>query len=470
MNSLEYNGHWWLPDNPQVQISGRLKFDPVNGGALELIGSFKGFQLNTVLDSKIILGFAEGKAITLYQCYDTGSKMNMSAGGPLSVTSSFIINVVFVGHHFEKAEDIVFKSLSVNYSHLAAWTGITGFKFAVRPNQENHLDQYDVSYKFPEKVAAKVKDAIISFDYNFHDGGDRIEEFRLKQTTFVKVEPPQALHFDDYLNNFYYHIQNFISLGVGKAVYPVAVRGKNENCKLQLKDEKVVYNDIDIFYQIRNSDEIDKKIHAFDMFFVFGDIKDGFEAYLNNWFNKAEMLQPVYDLYFAILYSPRMYLQHKFLSLTQALETYHRRIHGGKYVADNEYKPIYESLINAIPEKLDSDFKTSLKTRLKYDNEFSMRKRLKEILTKCNDILSPLIPDKKIFIDDVVNTRNFLTHYDKSLEGKEKNGKELYDLTEMMHFILDICFLEEIGIPGEKTKNLISRNKRYQYLTREKKP
>ena len=465
MESFEYAGFWWLPDNPKKQISGTLKFNFREGITLDLVGSFKEMQdLGKSLEPKIILGFtSNGKKITLYNCYEIHSHMSL----PGFLSTSFIASVAFVGHHFEKEESILFNSLSLNYSHLEEWTRITGFQMRMVTDTSDHLVKHEVSYVFPEKVETKVNDIKISFDYNFSDSGDRIKEYKLEQTTFIKIEPPTPLHFNDYLSNICYHLQNFLSLGAGKAIYPLIIKGKNENCKIELEAGRITYNDIDVYYPIKNFLDTSKKLHPLDTFFFFGDIKDNFEAYLNNWFKRSEVIQPVYDLYFATMYSPKMYLQYEFLALTQALEAYHRRVHKGEYITEKDYPGICNILTNAIPITLDEDFKTALKERMKYLNEFSLRKRLKETLDKLGDVVNFLIPNQENFIDDIVNTRNFLTHYDKSLEGKEKKGQELYNLIERMKFVLEICFLIEMGMPGDKIKVLASRNQRYQYLAKQ---
>jgi hypothetical protein len=286
------------------------------------------------------------------------------------------------------------------------------------------------------------------------------------QNTFLKVEPPHACHIDDYFKNFFYHIQNFISLGVGKAVYPLVMKGKNEKCNVEFDKGQIVYNDIEVFYRAREFQETSKKLHPLDMVFFLGDIKDDLERYLDNWFKKAQLIQPVYDLYFATLYSPKMYLQHEFLSLIQALEVYHRRVYGGKYISDASFKDIYVKLVGAIPEGTAEDFKASLKGKMNYLHEYSLRKRLKKITDNLNSVIGILIKNTDAFIDDVENTRNFLTHYDKSLDGKGKTGNELYVLTEKTKFLLEMCFLLEMGMPMDKIKNLADRNQRYQYLAK----
>ncbi|MFQ6055917.1 MAG: HEPN domain-containing protein [Methanosarcinales archaeon] len=75
--------------------------------------------------------------------------------------------------------------------------------------------------------------------------------------------------------------------------------------------------------------------------------------------------------------------------------------------------------------------------------------------------------DNKRFIEYVVNTRNFLTHYDKNIEMKAKTGQELYRLVQKMKFILEICFLIELEMPMETIKALVFRNQRYQYIAKQ---
>jgi hypothetical protein len=466
MEEFEYNGIWWLPENPENKISGILKFHPVEGANLELIGSFKSPKdLNKFLQPNIILGItSNGKIITLHKCYEYKSPLSM----PGFLSSSFIVSMVFVGHHFEKEENIVFDNLSLNYSHLEEWAGITGFQFKFETGPKNELKKHEVSYSFPQKVEAKLGNIKISLDYSFTSGGDRIKEVDLKQTTFIKIEPNKSIHFNDYQRDIYYHIQNFLGLAMGRPVYPLIIKGKTKECKTTLPDGRTVYNDILIFYSMKELPDLSKKLLPFDILFSFGDIKDNFEKYLKNWFAEANVLKPVYDLYFGTLYKSSMYLQHQFLSLIQAIESYHRRIYGGKYLPDADYTQICETLVKAIPREVPNDFSRSLKNRLRYHNEFSLRKRLKAVLGKYEEVVNLLILDNERFIEDVVNTRNFLTHYDKSIKTKAiTDPQELYRLIQKMKFILEICFLVELEMPTETIKALLSRNRRYQYLAKQ---
>ena len=221
IEEFEYDGIWWLPENPNNKVSGKLKFHPVKGLKLQLIGSFKRLNnLNTFLQPSIILGItSNGKIITLYKCYESQSHMSV----PGFLSSSFIANFAFLGCHFEKEEEIRFDFLSLNYSHLEEWTGITGFQF------NTDSKKYEVTYSFPKKVEAKIGNLSIFLDYEFTQNMNLPKEVNLKHTAFIKIKPSKSLHFNDY-QDVCYHIQNFLSLAIGKAVFPIIIKGKSERC------------------------------------------------------------------------------------------------------------------------------------------------------------------------------------------------------------------------------------------------
>jgi len=453
----EYKGIWWLPHTPKEQISGTLKFTPGEGAVLDLIGSFKDITgMNKMLEPEIILGISsDGKNITLYKCFEARSNLSF----PGLLTSSFYANIAFVGAHFQKPEDIKFKSLSVHYLYLDEWVNVSGFDI-------QHLFDGKVvviRYKLPEPIQATIDDYKILLDVRATGPTPSIvqKEASIKQRTYIRVEPSGEKSFDEY-SNIMYHIQNFLSLGIMEPVYPLVVEGITEANKEMINDK--AYNPpVKIYYRLSDIPKVPKALLPFDMLFTFKDISDRFEIYLKNWFEKADLLEPVYSLHFGTLYNPRMYLEHRFLSLIQAIESIHRRIYGGEYLPKEEYKYVYDDLVGAIPGEVRSDLKDRLKEYLKYGNEFSLRKRLGEIFDKHQEILDRFIENKNAFIEEVVYTRNYRTHHDEDLKERAAGGEDLYRLTQKLKMLSEICLLIELGFSSEEIKALFSRNRRYQY-------
>ncbi len=271
MEEFEYKGRWWLPENPENKISGNLSFHPINGINLELIGSFKRYaDLFRITPIDLILGTtSNGKDITLYNCVDRTS--SFSSQGFLS--TSFIADYVFIGHHFEKEKDIIFNNLSINYSYLEEWTGISCFEPIIE-SDESGVRLREIKCCLPNDIEVKVNDLKICISSAFKMGpiGRVIKEINLKQTTFIKMEPQKQTHFNDYQRNICYHIQNFLSLAVGRAVYPLIIKGRTNACE----------HDIMVYYAMKNLPDVSKRLHPIEMFFSFGNISDNFEKYLKN--------------------------------------------------------------------------------------------------------------------------------------------------------------------------------------------
>jgi len=458
MDKFEYKGRWWLPDKPEKQVSGTLRFTPNEGAILELIGSFK--DTKDILKPEIILGISSnGKKITLHKCFETKcfetkTKSNVSFPGLL--TSSFYANEIFVGAHFQKSEDIKFRELSIRYSYLDEWVNISGFNIQY-PDEKEIV----IKYKEPEPIQTSIgEDCKIFIEIQVTRPTHSIvqKEASIKQRTYIRIEHSVEKSLEEYWN-IMRHIQNFLSLGVTEPVCPLTVKGITESIK------DMPYNlpvEVEIYRHSPEVSKTPKTLYPYDMLFTFKDISDRFEILLKNWFEKADTLGPVYDLYFGTLYNPWMYLQHQFLSLIQAIEAYHRRKFEGKYLSNDDYEPIYEKFINELA--IEPSFKEALKSKLKYGNEYSLRKRLKDLFEKYKEVVDDFIENKDIFINRVVDTRNYLTHYDKNLREKAVDGEQLYYVIQQLKIVIVICLLSELGFNFKEIKNLLAKNRKYRYV------
>jgi hypothetical protein len=441
MKSFECNGIWWIPDNPKRKICGKLKFNPQDGLELKTIGYFKDEKESLDLKNyEIILGSTEKGNVTLINCIE-----NQSSGGSFKKTSLYI-QIILVGNHFEKKDDIKFNDMTISFLNLDEWAGLSGIT-------DESKDSKDIFYfEDPGSISATVEDLKISIHFlNYYES--KRFQLELRQNTVFFLESIYEIHLDEFLYNLCNQIRNFISLGIGKATFPTTI-------KAGTKDD----NSVEIYYAINRFNIPNKQILNRDMFFVLSEIED-FEIIINNWLINYDSLRPVYSAYFGTLNNSKMFLEQEFLSLAQALESYHRRMFGGSYIDEEDYKPFAEILYDAIPSELDSSHKNSLKDRIKYGYEFSLRKRLKEILSKYDSIIVTIISDKSGFINDVTNTRNYYTHLNE--EGKEyavTNMLELDKLTKKLKFLLEICFLEELGFKVSEIEKLTSKDRRYDYI------
>jgi len=142
MNKFELKGVWCLPENPNRTVIGILRFDPRTGGYLELMGSFKDIsKINEVLEPHIIWGMTfDGKILTLYKCIEARSTFS----SPGILMTDFYVHIIFIGVNFSSLPSIKFKGISVCFSYLDEWIGLSGFE-----RTRSHEGSYEIKYKLP---------------------------------------------------------------------------------------------------------------------------------------------------------------------------------------------------------------------------------------------------------------------------------------------------------------------------------
>jgi len=453
--NFKHKGIWWLPDNKDVKIEGTLHFSPQEDPRLELTGSFADVtDIMKISRWDIVLGFTvTGKKVTLLNCLSTGTQLHM----PGMPTSEIIPRVVFIGFHFPRIDQIMFDNVSVRYSLLDEWLGISGFSIERSLEEKKTV----VTYQLPKPIKATINENLsISILFNatgpFWATGATTEA-KISQISKFQINPSEPKDFDFY-QRINHDLRNLLSLATLRRVHPIYIKGTTGD------------DIIDIFYRNIFYYPDESKIKTpFDIVFSFAEIKDRLGDFLRQWFETCRLLEPVHNLYFGTIHSPKMYIEHRFLSLCQAVEAYHRRVSSGVYRLKDEFmKMIYPALIEAIPEGTESNYRESIKERLKYLNEYSLRRRLKEIVENHEAVISTLIPKTNKFIGDIVDTRNIFTHYDDSLKEKSLDGELLHISTERLQFMLEVCFLSELAFSHEDMNRLINKTQRYNYLKSKK--
>lgn len=463
IEKIEYRGVWFLPERPRRRISGVLKFFPGERVYLELDGGLQdraGKEFYSTRPS-IILGITSGgDQITLYPCHPKGIKTNIDNVSH----SSYSVGFVFIGKHFKKVDDIKTKQFSVRFSNLQGWANISGPSMRrVDETKERNIHCGNSN----SIVLAALEDKQINLETSINTH-ETFDEAIVKQKTYITTKFKEYTPFDECMS-ILRSIQHFLCISMEEPPFPMEIQMR---CKT-ISQSKVILPDtiINVIYKPILIFDSKEKL-GFEMLFTFSDIKERGTDFLTNWFSKYTTLGHVFDLYFAHLHSPFSYSENRFIDIIQALEAYHRRVFGGKYLEDTEYEEhLLKSFINAIPKDIDPDFRNSLVNgKLKYTHEYSLRKRLDDIL----DRFQPAFPEgifdsgekRKQFINRIVDTRNYLTHYDKKGENVITSGTGLYDLEQGLKFLMEIALLKEIGFELAEIKNLISKSHSYQYYSR----
>jgi len=378
---------------------------------------------------------------------------------PGFVSQQLSARMAYIGAHFTDPQEIQFHKARVQYSHLPDWVRLSGFHMQYAVRNQVGLDKYELTYTLPEEVKATTAKGAVSVTCAFHTRDDLLGEVNLRQSVSVRIEAQEAQPFDGWISQFIYPLQNFLSLATARpnsifdlVVYSEqkTVNGPNGNVELPIE---VVFRTV--FHEAKPH----KPLFPDDMLFTLQDVRDDFSEVIGRWLEVADELESVCNLFFSVQYKPEMYLEQRFLSMVRAAESYHRRRFSNQVLSEEEHRNRVDYVLAQTPEK----YRNWLAEQLQYSNEPSLRRRIKELINTADEVVSPLIPDRKSFIQKIVDTRNFLTHYDPSLRDRAARGAELYQYTQTLSFLVQMCFLRELGLSSQRCVELFRRNQPYLF-------
>lgn len=461
---IEINGYWWLPETPNEQISGVLSFSPGEPILLKLMGTLSEKDgLTTTrrdfINPLIIYGMSlRGELVTLEGC----TQIEGTAGLIGISTTSFTGRFVYIGVHFTSEKLGKFKGVSIRFQDLDEWFCKSAFK-----TQNLSAESVTVTYNQPAPIKTIVEGYHIDFVVvGPNSSEDYFTHVNLSQKACINIWSETEKDISEFMP-LIRHIQNFLTLAMSSPTYVTEIIGSTESAK---EEDPALYYPIKIYYLATSWKLNHSKKHYFEMMFTLPTVEEQIEKILAKWLSNAEIIKPVYDLYFSTLYNSSIYQEFQFLSLAQAVETYHRQVYGGKYQSNDVFlNGLYKVLVAAIPGDVNDDFRSSLKGgKLRYANEYSLRKRLLELgkHIAANDLELNFLYDEEhrgLFAENVTNTRNYFTHYPDELKGiAAKGGDDLRDLIRKLRLIIQICFLEQLGFPFDKIKDIFKKKPEYR--------
>ena len=246
----------------------------------------------------------------------------------------------------------------------------------------------------------------------------------------------------------------FLCFAINKIVSLDSVTGYSSEITIEIIDGQKQEIPIKIYYQSEPHSETKPKVHPHDMLFRYRDVADQREEILTKWIKNYDISEPSFNLYFATMSGGQKYVDGKFLSLAQGIETLHRRNSQETQMPEAEFSNLKDKILKAVP---DSKEKKWIKEKLRYANELSLRKRMRQMIEPFKDLFGNS-KKRNSFIGKVVDTRNYLTHYDSSLENKADSGEDLGKLYTKLEALFQLHFLRLIGIDDNTIKSMVNEN------------
>jgi len=433
LDSFELWGKWWLPENSNNKVSGKLIIKPENFPNLQLNGQFT--HEPDYIEN--ILGFtANGKKITLRKCLRASQENSI----PGYTVESYQATLCIIGHHYNDERNITFKKIYLSYEGFEEWMGYRLFRSERSGDDENR--KIVIKGKLPDLIVAKMDDCKIQISYTVNISSGNYVENVQKTSAWISIEFNDLIMIDD-IWSYIQKISDFFTLGVGKRTNLIKLKAS--------ADYLIDYpGEVELYYPLYRYKE-KKSLHPFFMVFAYHDISSHFEQYIKNWFDFVNKFKPTYELFFSTFKNPFIHQVDEFLSLIQALESYHSRKYTDDYVMPiAQFRSLLDQVRNVISnyntERTNKDY---LLSRINFLNTKSLRRRLREIYSENVDLLDSFIDDRDYFIAKIVDTRNYYTHYSERLKDRIIDIKSLPMYSQKLKWIILIIMLSELEFPQE---------------------
>jgi hypothetical protein len=447
-------GYFWLPGDTE-RLSGRLRISEVGKCNLELLGFFGGPADGFSMDSSLLStvhGLIEGGAVTLYDCY----YQNRNIGFGTVSRSKLHVATVFRGTHLPPEAEVRFSKLEAAISGLDEWLQITGITTGFELDEAHKVRSAFVRYVPPPKIDLALPGLRVGFEFTWTAPGVGVTtEAKITHQARLTVVPDADMAFED-LRQQLGRLVNFLSFAADQTLSIDALNAFSSAVTINVSEGKKPLS-LPVFFESSTPPSA-VTLTRNNMLFSYPDVADQLEHMLTGWLDQHEALGPAFNLYFAVHSGRHAYLESAFLSIVQGLETLHDRTSGETLESPEAFANRKERILAGCPE----EFREWLAEELAYANKPSLRTRLRRMLKPFVSHFGNADVRKK-FVDRVVDTRNYLTHYDPALAARAEQGVAIYYLTAKLEALFQLQLLAMVGISQERVERLLASNNKLRH-------
>lgn len=439
---FETSGLWYLPQS-KTKLQGTLKYNS-NTIELSLDGSFqKKDGVETKYDNSvtypIIHGECNGQYITLIDIKSFG--ISFQIGKTYSIKDRLMAQHLIIGAHADS--NSTFPNMNFTIPSLEVWHARLQIQDNLVLDKNNNTGTLTVKLNKNEREVNQLSsiDSDIHWNYNWSTNGPKYKNYTITTFASVSIVPKKEQSIEWFLKERR-KITMMLTFLAGTGMSPNEIYST-----IGKSNER-----IDLLIAIPDQDFCNHE-HPNDFFMNKNEmgieLNDAIVCWFETFESHPKILTPC--LLASNIFSTHVKAHYiDFLILTQALEGIHRALYEGNYMLDEDYDKVSNSLNLAIPDNVKSDHRAALKSRIKYGNQISLRKRLKELAGKINLNIRKIVfgTDGKL-PGTWVETRNYFTHWDEEMKDEALNGESLYYANVRLRCFLQIMFLIRMKIPQE---------------------
>ncbi|MGN9104658.1 HEPN domain-containing protein [Oliverpabstia intestinalis] len=402
-----------------------------------------------------------GGNILLYDCKFGGQHTQIFQRTQVAIS----VKYAFWNLNVANIEELRFPKVSVDFGEVLEWADLCFF-------ESDYKDEmYAFKWKCEEKIEYSVDDntcLTICPVFGGYPISVKQKEIHMNQKIVFQLSYEEPKQWRDIIKDIRI-LRNILSLGMCRSIYIDGIEYYHDSHKMEEIPEYI--HPMKIF---SGTGEVGKQKpgNPWEYLFTLKDLTDNGCMCLKNCFSKYQKLKPIVELATVAFHYKDISTEMLFLNLTQGLETYHAR-----FVSDNP-KVYFEMVDHLVQERYGVSSKDQYTSYALADRAFMisernedktkqlhLKSRLGYLFYMRDEVWTGFIGySREEFLQKMVDTRNYFTHYSESKENKIFSKEVMPYVNGILMAYLNFYILKEIGI--EENKNLDSFRKKMVDINR----
>ena len=454
---------WWIPSSPERRIRGVLT-ESNERFELTLEGELTDLEERfDVLPSEICGESYTGGLYTLLNARRRPSVAHWSAGRRVS-EGRYAADIYLEGQALERPQDAPIQAASFSHDRLYDWLRLTSL-----------TREYPQGFGGDEFLLRHATPNLLTFE-----AGNLTVEIRTRLAEQSSLAPKLtslqerhvfALLFSEPLSLGAVHdtcvdeLARFLSFASGVWIRPEplhlrfadgfgrANRAGESFGKMQFADRPGAFAEHDAHFarSLLDPQQLGNRLGPM----------------LLEWLALSTKAPFLLNLLLSVSFAEGMFLEHRFLSLAQGLESFHRWKFGGTHIEEQDWNPLSTDIQELIAQRVPiGNAATALKNKLKYLNQITLGERLRELVSNAGGAPLNLVHDTNLFVKRVRDTRNYLTHYGDISSNTLQPGAPMAGACDQMRCLLETCVLMELGLSLAEIATSTHQNERFNDVRR----
>jgi hypothetical protein len=375
---------------------------------------------------------------------------------PEAAPATFHFDQVFLGAHLPNPASAALTELGFRIPALDRWLGISGLRIdPIQPWRE-----ISIHFVQPEDLEFELKPGlklVFSFDYKGPTLTQPQLEVSLCQEVWLLLRASPPRQFAE-LRRVSNQMLDLFSLLVGEPLACGAMVAQPPTTRTGSPRRRSP-GSIDILFQPVGAKFVDAVVEGHRMLLRFRDVQARLPEIFSRWLESCEVIQPALDVYFSMQRRDPGYQELRFLGLVRALESLHR------LRSKDEPSPKHRDRLARILEPLSSRDRKWLKGKLSYSHEPTLAMRMTDLLKPFGGLFGE--PERQqLFIEKVVDTRNYLTHYGPALRRRAVEPLKLLPYLFRLQVLFILHCLLELNYTSLDAREFIEKNDKLRQMVR----